>query len=313
MMWTWSSRISYFLRTLWLFTLSDIKTFVIPETAFGILSALSGPAVTTVPNPRLGPILARVAHTVTWTWLNTLLFTLANQRLPASIVEDKLNKPSRPLPAGRITSTQTRRLLMVSIPAVVLVTIFLGGQEETLILIALTWIYNDLGGADENYLVRNLINGFAHPAYSAGATKVACGNTLCALNKAGYKWVAMIGAVIFSTLQVQDLKDQEGDRARGRSTAPLVLGSRVARWTVAVPVMVWSMVCPTYWMLDVWGFIAPVTLGCLVVVRLFLWRDVAADRLTWKFWSLWMMSLYLLPLLKDHRVFEQVAEEWGIY
>ena len=82
---------------------------------------------------------------------------------------------------------------MVSIPTVVVATFYLGGTEETLILIALTWIYNDLGGADENYLVRNMINGFAHPAYSAGATRVACGNTLFTLNKAGYKWVAKLG------------------------------------------------------------------------------------------------------------------------
>lgn len=201
---------------------------------------------------------------------------------------------------------------MVSIPTVVVATIYLGSTEETLVLIALTWIYNDLGGADENYLVRNMINGFAHPAYSAGATKVACGNTSHTLNKAGYKWVAIIGAVIFSTLQVQDLKDQEGDRARGRSTAPLVLGDSIARWTVAVPVMVWSVVCPAYWMMSIWGYIAPVMLGCLVIARLFLWRDVVADRLTWKFWSLWMMSLYLLPLFRDHDVFKRMVEEWGI-
>ena len=201
---------------------------------------------------------------------------------------------------------------MVSIPTVVLITIYLGGKEETLILIALTWIYNDLGGADENYLIRNMINGFAHPAYSSGATRVACGDTFCALNNAGHKWVAMIGAVIFSTLQVQDLKDQEGDRARRRSTAPLVLGDSMARWTVAVPVMIWSVVCPAYWMLDVWGYLTPVTLGCLVTARLFLWRDVVADRLTWKFWSLWMMSLYVLPLFRDYSGFRRAVEEWGV-
>lgn len=175
MPWTRISSLFNLLRTLWLFTLSDIKTFVIPETAFGIFGALSGPAVITNPNPRLESIVARIAHTVNWTLLNTLLFTLGNQRLPDSIIEDSLNEPSRPLPAGRITSTQTRQLLMISILVVMIITIYLGGKEETLILIALTWVYNDLGGADENYLVRNMITGLAHPAYSAGATRVACG------------------------------------------------------------------------------------------------------------------------------------------
>lgn len=293
-----------FSRTLWLFTASDIQTFVLPETTFGIAGALSGSAITTNSHPRFLSIISRVAHTVAWTWLNTLLFTLANQRLPQSVTEDRLNKPLRPIPAGHITGTQTRRLLMVSIPAVVLASIPLGATEETLVLIALTWIYNDLGGADENFLVRNLINGFAHPAYSAGATRVACRHTSpCDLNESGYRWVAIIGAVIFSTLQVQDLKDQEGDQARGRSTAPLVLGDRIARWTVAVPVMVWSVVCPRYWVLSPWGYIAPVALGSLITVHLFLRKGVGADRFTWKLWSLWMASLYLLPPLANLGVF----------
>ena len=31
-----------------------------------------------------------------------------------------------------------------------------------------------------------------------------------------------------------------GDRARNRRTLPLVLGDWIARWTIAVPVMIWS-------------------------------------------------------------------------
>ncbi len=83
-------------------------------------------------------------------------------------------------------------------------------------------MYNDLDAANEHYLIRNLINAVAHAAYSSGSARVASGAEN--LNARGWIWLGIVGCVIFSTLQVQDLKDQEGDRARGRSTVPLVWG-----------------------------------------------------------------------------------------
>lgn len=197
-----SNRILYFLETLWLFTLDDIKTFTIPETAFGLFGVLSGSALTIHPSPHLLSVLGRGGHALLWVWLNTLIFVLANQGLPASVNEDSLNKPRRPLPAGRITVVQTRRLLLATIPTVLLITLYLGAMEETVILIGLTWMYNDLGGADESFLVRNLINGVAFAAYGSGATRVASGRMLPLLNAAGYQWLAVVGIIIFTTLQV---------------------------------------------------------------------------------------------------------------
>lgn len=36
-----------------------------------------------------------------------------------------------------------------------------------------------------------------------------------------------------------------------------------------------------------------------------------ADRQTWKVWSLWLTSLYVLPLVRDHSVFGRAVEGWG--
>jgi hypothetical protein len=58
---------------------------------------------------------------------------------------------------------------------VVFVVFFLGGMTETLAMVGLTWMYNDLEGADENYIVRNIINAFGFVCYSSGATIVAAG------------------------------------------------------------------------------------------------------------------------------------------
>ena len=49
------------------------------------------------------------------------------------------------------------------------------------------------------------------------------------LSATGYNWLGILGGVVVTTMQVQDLKDQAGDRARGRKTWPLVVGDSVSR------------------------------------------------------------------------------------
>lgn len=288
----------YFVETLWLFTLSDIKTFVIPETAFGLFGALSGPVMTSNSKADLVKVACRTPGVLLWTWLNTLMFTLANQRLPDAVKEDTINKPWRPLSAGRIDGLQTRRLLLVAIPIGILSSLYLGAVEETVLLTCLNWMYNELGGSDENFVVRNLLLALTYAGYCSGTVKVASGHEF-SMNYAAYKWIALIAGVIFTTMQVQDLKDQKGDDARGRKTAPLVLGDSSARWITAIPVLIWSFVCPAYWSLHFYGFIISIGLGLVVTGRLALARGMQADRLTWKVWSVWLTSLYLLPVIKN--------------
>ena len=293
------SRTLYFLETLWLFTLSDIKTFVIPETAFGLFSALSGPLMTTNPKADLLIISSRLPQVVIWTWVNTLLFTLANQRLPDAVKEDMINKAWRPLAAKPIDGMQTRRLLLAAIPIGCFLTLYIGAFEETVLLTCLNWKYNELGGSDENYIVRNLLLAATYACYCSGSVQVASGNDH-GMHRTAYEWIAIIAGIIFTTMQVQDLKDQEGDRARRRKTIPLVLGDMPSRWTVAIPVMVWSLACPAFWSLQFPGFALSVALGLLVSCRVVLMKGVSADRLTWKLWSLWLSYQYALPMLKDH-------------
>ena len=73
--------------------------------------------------------------------------------------------------------------------------------------------------------MRNLINACGFVCYSSGATRVACGgHGPVTLNSISYQWLVIVGAIVFSTLQMQDMADQEGDKARNRGTLPLVHG-----------------------------------------------------------------------------------------
>jgi len=297
--------IYFHLYTIYLFTAADLKSIVYPETAFGIFSALSGKLLTTNAAPELSDVLFRLPRVLLWNWLNVLLFDVANQRLPASIIEDSVNKAWRPLPAQRLSEANTRRLLLVVITLVFGASTYLGGMEEAVAMMVLTWMYNDLGGADENYLTRNLINAFGFVCYSSGATTVAAGYGQHALNNTAYSWLAITAGIIFTTLQMQDMADMEGDTLRGRRTLPLVHGERIARWSIALPVMFWSVVCPAFWGLYVVGYTVSIAVGSLLAFRVLMFRTVTADKLTWKVWCLWTSILYLLPLFKDHTVFDR--------
>ena len=290
-----SHSIAFHLNTVWLFTRNDLKSIVAPETAFGIFSALSGPVLTNNSSPDFLVILKRIPVVILWCWINVLIFDVANQRLKTSVVEDSVNKPWRPLPSERLTRRQARRFLLLVVPLGFLATLYIGGMEETVAMMALTWMYNDLGGADESYLVRNLINACGFVCYSSGATRVACH---CSLNDVAYQWLVIVGSIVFTTLQMQDMADQEGDKARNRGTLPLVHGDWVARWTIAIPVAFWSLACPLFWQLGLYGFLVPAIFGGLVSFRIILCRSVDSDKTTWKLWNVWISSLYLLPLVK---------------
>ena len=240
-----------------------------------------------------------------------LIFDVANQRLPKSILEDSVNKPWRALPSYRITPSSARRLLLFLIPVVFCITLYLGGVEETVLMMVLTWMYNDLEGADENYIVRNLINCAGFMCYSSGATIVAAGYGQYTLSSRAYKWLGIVGGIIFSTLQMQDMPDVEGDKARGRRTLPIVHGDYFARWSIAVPVIIWSIVCPWFWELGKLGWTASLIAGGLLVVRVLMLRSVQADQVTWKVWCLWTMVLYVLPLFKDYSIWVRCWEIHG--
>lgn len=287
------------LYTLWLFTKSDVVTFVLPNTVFGIFGALSGLLTnTTTIHPNTHQILSRLPHVIAFNWLNLLIFDIANQRLPAAIAEDLVNKPWRPLPRKRITPAAAQTLLLLTIPVVLLAVYGLGAGPESALLVALTWMYNDLGGGDRDYWVRNGIIASAFAVYNAGSLKLAVGDE-STISSSGLKWIAMISGVIFTTMHAQDLKDQAGDQQRGRQTVPLVLGDAVARWTIVVSLVFWAVFCPTFWGMGANGFLLSGGVAALVIVRMLGWRDAKADSRSWKLWACWTATLYTLPLIKS--------------
>ncbi|KAK8102375.1 UbiA prenyltransferase family [Apiospora sp. TS-2023a] len=308
-------RLAHLANLFWLITQDDFGTFVGPNTAFGVFGALAGPLFLVHPLSAFD-VLLRLPAVVLFNWSNLLIFDLANQRLPESALEDAANKPWRPVPSGLLTSDQLRRAMLVLLPLVLgLNHVLFDTGTETALLFALTWMYNDLGGGDDGWVQRYVIIAAAFGLYNLGSVRVASSSGLSGLTPDALLWIFIISAVILTTMHVQDLKDQEGDRRRERRTAPHVLGDGTARWTIAIPVGAWSVFCTAFWGVGVchWGrdmgeaivVSAPlvaisayiILLGAWVSLRCLTLRTPASDRSTWQLWALWTANLYALPCL----------------
>ena len=291
----------YHVKSIWFFTYSDLKTIVGPETAFGILSALSGPILTTNPSPDFSVILGRIPRVAFWCWINLLPFVIDNQRQPEAIREDGENKPWRTMPSGRMSQTHAKWLMWCLYPVAIVASLKLGGLKQCLALIFLGWWYNDLGGADHDCLTRNFLNACGFLSFASGATEVASRSALLGspFKPIAWSWFLVIGAVIFTSVHIQDLYDQVGDGLRGRKTVPLTIGDHYARWSIAIAMTVWSVACPTFWQLGPGTYAMSMVTAAIVTFRTLSKRSVAADKLTFRIWNLWMVMLYLMPLFKS--------------
>ncbi|KAF3052620.1 hypothetical protein E8E11_010676 [Didymella keratinophila] len=292
---------SSFLKTLYLFTASDFFTFAIPTILFGVFGALSGPILTTDISPSFISTISRIPSAVLLIWTNLLIFNISNQRTPSAVAEDAINKPSRPIPSGRITIERARRVNLILVPIVLALSWATGVWHTTLLLLAMQWMYNDLRGCDESLLLRNLLIAVGYGLYSCIALAILSGPGTV-ITRQGYEWIALIVVVMFTTQHICDIKDASGDALRGRRSAPIVLGDAACRWSVALPVLACSALCPAFFGLGALSYVFTLSFGLLVAARTLLLRDLAADRRTWKLWAAWTCSLFVLPLIAGQGV-----------
>ena len=204
------------------------------------------------------------------------------------------------MPSGRMTPTEAKTLMFCLYPIAICASLWIGGVKQCLLLILLGFTYNELNLSDRSWFSRNAINALGFCCFISGALEVAL-FTPPAIRPAevGYmfNWLGLITAVGFSTVQTQDMADQNGDRLRKRKTMPLVLGDRTSRWLTAVSVVIWSIFCPKFWDLGVGSLCLFGVLGVCVAYRIVAFSSVVADKRTFLLWNMWMASLYSLPLL----------------
>lgn len=294
--------ITYFAHTMYLFTCDQFIDTLAPSTTFALFAALSGPILSLPSQPPATILLHRTPLSALWLLLLICQFCLQNQRTPSSIREDSANKPWRPLPTNRLTPNQTSHLALAVHLLSAALSFHLGVFKIYTANLILITAYNDFGAGDRSGLSRNVMCAAGFACMFAGATGIAAGVD-GSLSTRAWMWiVCMTFGVLATTIQLQDVRDEEGDCARGRRTLVIELGRRNALRSVVPVVVFWTVVVPwgvfggRWWLLMVGPGVAGV-----VLIRGILRAEEEGrgefDRRMYRFWSIWMISFCPLPLL----------------
>lgn len=296
-------RALYHGRTLWLFSFSDLETIILTSTIFGVANALAAPLYGISLSPtQMISVTWRLLWVFLWVWANYLPFAINNQRGAQSVAEDAINKPWRPLPQGRMSQEEAKRLMLSLYLATPCVSVAVhGGLRQNITLILLGTWYNNLGGADGHPFIRNAINALGYVCFTSGAMEAALAAPLSFLHAGNVsrlsRWFFMLAGVELTTVHTQDMYDKEGDAARGRQTLPLVIGDGAARWTIAFWMLLWGALCPAFWHVPFAYFGLGLGLAVLIGTRTLLYRTVSSDKATFVFGNVWISLLYINPLI----------------
>ncbi len=158
---------------MWGFIESDFFTFAVPNTIFGLVSALASSQLLEGPQPLLVDVLRRGPSVLLFNFYNLLIFDIANQRSPEFIEEDRVNKPWRPIPSGQITSEQTRKAVLFIAPAALGLNYILGVWNAGLLVQVLSYYYNDLKGGSG--LLRDVIIAISYGLANRTSLQLAIG------------------------------------------------------------------------------------------------------------------------------------------
>lgn len=171
------------------------------------------------------------------------VFCLSNQIV--GIEEDRINKPDRPIVTGMFSLYGAWVRFAVSMLIFPMIAFLLGGLRLT--YLAILWqiilvIYN-FGGMHKHWLTKNL--GFITAgtfALLAAAYEIARpGDLIPAVG------LILLVSILFGvTLNLQDFRDEEGDREAKRITLPIALGSKQARIVVALSVLLMAPIIRAY-------------------------------------------------------------------
>jgi len=266
--------------TLFRFTEADIKTALIPVTAFAAATA----PVTSIRS---------LFETIFWIWLHLLQFAVSNQSLDPE--EDRLNKPRRPLPAGRITMTQAIWLRWLLIP-ICLGYSALYSPSVTILsagVIIMTIIYNEGGAHASHWTIRSGMNCVSYGILEAGATLVA-GRNRDQLHNVGLLAVLFSIGALATTIHAQDFKDVKGDALIGRKTLPIAM-PQFARLSMLAGLSGWSLALSYFWQLTPLMAASFCGLGLFIGTRFMTLKNARADQVSYYWYNIWLAVVHVLP------------------
>jgi 4-hydroxybenzoate polyprenyltransferase len=198
------------------FSWRDWSATIIPGSIWGLGAALSDPVSPPV-------LLYRFSRLIVWLSLYVYSFNLCNQII--GISEDRLNKPDRPIPAGKVTPAAAKRRAKVVIVAFLAIGMFPPGVVAETICWIVTTIWGCWVSAGHHWLGKNSV------LIPAGTYALLSGAWKCLAFYTPKTHSHILALALWAGVMtnLQDMRDVAGDRATGRRTMPVVYGDIMAR------------------------------------------------------------------------------------
>ncbi|KAL0566672.1 hypothetical protein V5O48_015334 [Marasmius crinis-equi] len=287
------------------FTMSDIKTITVPVTFYGLVSSPQLPGIHTT------------ARLLVWVWVNLLHFCAANQMYSAE--EDAANKPYRPIPAGLMTVKSAVVLRWALIPICLLLS-WMDGALLPGISLCLSFLAYNEGGLDSRWQVflfshrvvffliilsfsalrysKSLLNAWGIVSWDVGASIIASAEKPSLHER---YWLApfLSFGLIWTTIHIQDFRDEVGDRMQGRITFP-TLSPEGSRYFTLFIINLWTIGLGWYWNLSMVGYSLFAAFGLYLSLRTFLQRTEHDDKVSLRVYMLWLTIARTLPFLAEH-------------
>ncbi|TDL14905.1 hypothetical protein BD410DRAFT_857243 [Rickenella mellea] len=255
-----------FLRFSW----RDWSTTIIPGSIF---------AIGAMPGLPILSIITNYLFLVSWLTPYIYFFNLSNQI--TGVDEDRINKPDRPIPSGKVTVSGAIRRWAVALSTFIGISIYEPSLLPETICWVLTVAFLCLTSEGSHWFGKNCVAmttgtwALLSASWKAIAPATPKSNTyVCAVAL----WAGLI-------THIQDLRDIQGDAAVGRKTLPLVFGDRGSRLIITfllLPAAYWVL-----WMGDIVR-LAPFTLAMTHIIlayRIMQAGDARYDHKTYMFYT----------------------------
>ncbi|KAJ7774095.1 UbiA prenyltransferase family [Mycena olivaceomarginata] len=268
----------HFSKTIVLFSKSDIVPILGPSLAVSMV--LAGPT----------DALAFITG-FSWLELHLLTFEIKNQII--GLEEDRLSKPSRPIVAGRLSVTAAQKLYVFVGALSLIWSMYHGVLLCSAVYMVAIYCYNE-GEMSRNWFLKSFLGAIGYVCYCWGTTIIFDhGNPLSNISITA---IVMSGLIHTTTGYAQDFRDRFGDAAIGRKTLPLLLPPRIARWSLALLLTIW-----TAFLIGLWtpphAVSVLLCLLCLTSGAKFIRNhSVDADRDSYWYYNMWLIMAHLLPV-----------------
>ncbi|TDL26804.1 hypothetical protein BD410DRAFT_825296 [Rickenella mellea] len=150
-------------------------------------------------------------------------FNLSNQI--TGVDEDRINKPDRPIPSGKVTVPDAIRRWVVALSTFIGISIYEPSLRPETICWVLTVAFLCLSSAGSHWFGKNSV------AMTTGtwALLSASWKAIAPATPKSNAYVYAVALWAGLTVHIQDLRDIAGDAAVGRKTLPVVFGDRGSR------------------------------------------------------------------------------------